>query len=60
MKDLREHFVKGGEFEDTSEDTVETDEEEMVKQDKAPINWEDVLEARTEFQRTSNIQHLKN
>jgi hypothetical protein len=43
-----------------------------VKQDDAPTNWEDVKEeetlvanninvpeARTEFQRTSNIQHSK-
>jgi hypothetical protein len=41
-KDPRVHFVKRDGFEDASEDTGETDAEEMVKQDEARNNWEDI------------------
>ena len=62
MKDHRVRFVKGDGLEEASEDTFETDEEEIMKQDLAPTNWEDGkkeetlafdttngLEVRTEF-----------
>jgi hypothetical protein len=71
VKDCTEHFVKGDRLEDDPKDTVEAGKEQMMKQDEAPNNWEDgkrektlitdtinVPEARTEFQRTSNIHIL--
>jgi hypothetical protein len=52
-------------FEDTTEDTFEvdkdeTDEENMVEQDEALFNREEVPEARTESLRKSNSQHPEN
>ena len=44
VTDPGEHFVKGEGLEDAPEDTGETVEEEKVKQEEAPTNWEDVKE----------------
>ena len=59
VKDLRVHFVKGDGFEDASEDTTETDEEEMVKQDEAPISWEDGKEEETSAPDSTNAPGSK-
>jgi hypothetical protein len=52
----REFINKEEGFEDT---TADTDEEDIVKEDEALFNREDVPEARTESPRKSNGQHSK-
>jgi hypothetical protein len=62
-EDLRERRVKGEEFKDAAEDAAEVDKDEkdkaeMVKQDEAPINGEDVSQVRTEFKRALKLSNL--
>ena len=55
VKDHRVRFVKGDGLEEASKDTVEIDEEEIVKQDFALINWEDAKKEETLFLVTENV-----
>ena len=54
VKDHGVRFIKGLGFDD-SEDTVEINEEEIVKQDFALINWEDAKKEETLSLVTENV-----